>query len=431
MKRTIINFIYIGVSVLTLALVSSCTKEDTELGMADGIDSSAWQKSITLTKSQRDLTSSANVFAFKLFNQVRSQRNTENLLLSPFSASMALSMTATGADGETEQQMRSVLGFGSVTKEEMADYYSQMLEGLAKADPYVDMRIANSIWIHDMFPVKEEFLKGVEHYFGSIAENRDFDAPETLKEINAWIEEKTGGTIKDFLDKLSSDTKVALVNALYFEGKWRYAFAGTKKGQFSNVSGRKKRTDMMYATTGEGSYDVTYRAIDGWEMLQLPYGTGAFSMSIILPPEGEDFRGSVLDYDRWTSFYKVARRLYEVNMTIPSFITRDKHDLKDPLKAMGMTLPFSNRDADFSSMAEKALCIGKVEQKTFIEVNETGTKASAATVVQMWLGASSPSPDYEPPKPESVNFDADRPFYYVISEISTGAVLFVGQVTDL
>ena len=427
MKRTIISIITIGVSFLMLPLVS-CTKEDTELGMAEGIDSSVWGKSIYLTKSQQDLTASANVFAFKLFNQVRSERDGETLLLSPFSASMALGMTATGAEGETERQMRSILGFGSVTKGEMAEYYSQMLEGLAKADPYVDMKIANSIWIHGMFPVKEEFVKGTEQYFGSVAENRDFDAPETLKEINAWIEEMTGGTIKDFLDQLSSDTKVALVNALYFEGKWRYAFAGTKKGQFRNVSGGKRRTDMMYATGRE----VTYRTVDGWEMLQLPYGTGAFSMSIILPPEGEDFRSTVLDFDRWTSFSRAPHGYYEVNMTIPSFITSDKHDLIAPLKAMGMTLPFSAKDADFSSMAEKELYIGKVDQKTFIEVNETGTKASAATVVQMWDGSAGPG--YEPPvppEPESVNFDADRPFYYVISESSTRAVLFIGQVTDL
>lgn len=425
MKRIVTSAIAIGLSIMMLPLVS-CTKEDMELGMADGIDSSVWGKSITLTKSQRDLTSSANVFAFKLFSQVRSQRNTENLLLSPFSASMALGMTATGADGETEQQMRSVLGFGSVTKEEMAEYYSQMLEGLAKADPYVDMKIANSIWIHDMFPVKEDFVKGTEHYFGSVAENRDFNAPETLKEINAWIEEKTGGTIKDFLDQLSSDTKVALVNALYFEGKWRYAFAGTKKGQFRNVSGGKSRTDMMYATGG-----VPYNSMDGWEILHLPYGTGAFSMSIILPPEGEEFRSTVLDYDRWIALSRGISGNYEVNMNVPSFVCKDKHDLVDPLIALGMTAPFSPKDADFSSMSDKDLYIGKVDQKTFIEVNETGTKASAATVVQMMVLA--PGPGFEPEyiEPERVNFDADRPFYYVISEQSTGAVLFIGQVTAL
>ena len=237
--------------------------------MADGIDTSIRSTSIKLTKAQSDLTATTNVFAFNLFNQVRSSRKEETLLLSPFSAAMALGMAATGAQGETELQMRSVLGFEDVTKEEMAEYYSKMLSGLAKADPYVDLRIANSIWIDKYFPVKEDFIKNSEKSFDSIAENRDFSASATLKEINDWVSEKTDGTIKDLLERLDPDARVALVNALCFEGKWRYAFAGSKKGQFKNVSGGKDGHDVCYGRNilqqqgwmGNGATAIWYRSI--------------------------------------------------------------------------------------------------------------------------------------------------------------------------
>lgn len=395
-----------------------------ELGMAEGIDAHVSSKYISLTKAQTDLTASTNVFAFKLFNQVREDRDDETILLSPFSASMALGMTATGAEGETERQMRAVLGFGEVTKEEMTEYYSKMLDGLAKADPYVDLKISNSIWIHKDFPVKEAFVRKAEESFGSVVENRDFGAPETLKEINDWVSDKTEGTIKDLLDELSPDARMALVNALYFEGKWRYAFAGSKKLPFRNVSGGRTRTDMMYAVG-----TLPYANRDEWELLRLPYGTGAFSMSIILPPEGEKFQDTTLDYDRWLSLDGTSRPC-EVNMNIPAFMTRDEFNLIDPLKALGMIDAFG-RNADFSAMSDQALMIGKANQKTFIEVSETGTKASAATVVVMRDGANPGGNDVPEYQPEKVNFDADRPFYFVISEVSTKAVLFIGQVTEL
>ena len=416
---------YLFILFLGTCFLFSCSKEDMELKMADGIDTSIRSTSIKLTKAQSDLTATTNVFAFNLFNQVRSSRKEETLLLSPFSAAMALGMAATGAQGETELQMRSVLGFEDVTKEEMAEYYSKMLSGLAKADPYVDLRIANSIWIDKYFPVKEDFIKNSEKSFDSIAENRDFSASATLKEINDWVSEKTDGTIKDLLERLDPDARVALVNALCFEGKWRYAFAGSKKGQFKNVSGGKTRTDMMYAT-GE----IFYSNKDGWEMVRLPYGTEAFSMYIILPPEGEKFQSTTLDYNIWQSLnIGGASRLCEVNMNIPSFISNDSHDLIDPLKALGMALPFKD-GADFSAMTDTDVRIGKVDQKTYIEVNEKGTKASSATVVVHRYGATGTSMEGEV-KLESVNFDADRPFYYVISEKSTNALLFIGQVTNL
>lgn len=404
--------------------ISSCNK-DVDITMADGIDIYENANNITLTKSQRDMTTSTNAFAFNLFNQVREDRSDKSILLSPFSASLALGMTASGAEGETERQMRSVLGFEEVTKEEMSEYYSAMLSGLAKADPYVDFKIANSIWVHNTFPVKGSYLQKVMDKYGSTVENRDFDSPTTLKEINEWVSNKTDGTIKDFLDHLSSSTKMALINALSFEGKWRFAFPGAEKGVFNNINGRKSRIEMMFATG-----ILNYGEKDGWELLGLPYGTGAFSMYLVMPPSGSDFKSTHFDKSRWDELLGASDGR-SVNMHIPSFIADDFQDLIDPLKSMGMTDAFSR--ADFSGISDTPVAIGKIDQKTHLEIDKNGTKATAATEVQMmaWLPGPSDGTERQDVKIESVNFDADRPFYFIIRESSTNAILFIGQITDL
>ena len=393
-----------------------------QISVTDGIRLDAAASHIRLTKSQQDLTASVNLFAFKLFNQVRNSRSEESILLSPFSASMALGMASTGAEGETEKQMLSVLGFENTSKEEMAEYYSTMLVGLAKADPYVNLKIANSIWVDNAFPVKEDFVKNCWESFDAVALNRDFHSPSTLKEINDWVSEKTDGTIKDFLDKLDPNSKIALINALSFEGKWRYAFPESKKTSFMNASGKKKRTDMMHAIG-----DLYYGNNSGWELLRLPYGANAFSMLIILPPEEEDFKKTILENSILQSLF-TSIRLCNVNMNIPSFISQDSHDLIEPLKAMGMTAPFG--EACFPGISDEPLTIGTVNQRNSIEVNETGTKATAATEVQLISYLNLPDPNQERRKPESINFDADRPFYYLIIEESTDTILFIGQLTE-
>jgi serpin B len=420
--------------ILCAAVLCGCQKEDTSMEIAKGIDASAMASNIYLTKAQTEITKSVNDFAFNLFDQVRAARlnpSSSNasssfkqggsILLSPFSASMALSMAAIGAGGETERQMLSVLGLEGATKTEVAEYCSKMISGLGKADPYVDLKIANSMWINKEFAIKDDYVGRVEKAFDAVVASREFN-DATLKEINSWVEKKTDGTIKELLDQFSPDAMVELINALAFDGKWRYAFAGTKKGSFSAANGKKQKVDMMYATGVLG-----YATQDGWEMLELPYGAGGFLMDVILPPAGAVFDAAELDASRWDA---LRRKMHpcEVNMKIPSFKLLDSHDLIGPLEALGMREAFGPY-ADFSGISDDKTHITKVDQKTFIEVNETGTKATAATVVEVAKATSSGLEGMDV-ELEAVNFDADRAFYYVISERSTGAVLFIGQAAS-
>lgn len=402
--------------ILCAAAICGCQKEDTSMEIAEGIDAGAMASGIYLTKAQTEMTISVNDFAFNLFDQVRAGRG--SVLLSPFSASMALSMAAIGAGGETERQMLSVLGLEGATKAELAEYCSKMISGLGKADPYVDLKIANSMWINKDFAIKDDYVGRVEKAFDAVVASREFN-DATLREINSWVEKKTDGTIKELLDEFSPDAMVELINALAFDGKWRYAFAGTRKGTFSTLDGKKQKVDMMYATG-----ILEYSTQDGWEMLSLPYGAGGFRMDVILPPAGAVSDAAELTRVRWDVLCRKLQA-YEVNMKVPSFKLLDSHDLTGPLDAMGMKDAFGPY-ADFSGISDAKTHITKVDQKTFIEVNETGTKATAATVVEIAKTASSGLEPVEV-KLEAVNFDADRAFFYVISERSTGAVLFIGQ----
>jgi serpin B len=410
---------------LGLVLLSAaCEKEEMSMGMAEGIDPYARGKSISLTRAEQDMTLSANNFAFDLFAQIRKERKGASVLLSPFSASMALSMAATGAEGETERQMRAVLGFESIAKEEMGEYFSKMVSGLMKADPHVTLRIANSIWMDKLFPVKEAFIQHAKETFSSTVAARDFLLPATLTEINDWVAEQTDDTIKELLDKLDPNIKMMLLNALSFDGKWRYVFSGTKKGSFTDADGKTRKADMMYAT-GE----LLYADKEGYELLCLPYGTGAFSLYVVLPPAGTDFAEAPFDRALWEGLLS-SLRTCDVHVTLPSFVFRDSHNLVDPLRALGMELPFQTA-ADFSAITDIPVCIGKVDQKTFIEVNEKGTKATAATAVQLMVTSAGPDAPGDVPEYESVDFTADRPFFYLIRESSTGTLLYIGQAGSL
>ena len=252
----------------------------------------------------------------------------------------------------------------------------------------------------------------------------DFSKQATVDRINGWCSEKTHGKIPSIMDEPDPRMVMALVNALYFNGKWSFDFdEKIKKEDFTTISGGKSKVDMMTAQL------KSYSEYDGFSMVSLPYGNGAFCMDVILPSEKEDFgkavsrfnaatlRGLSENMDSGSQFEAFKQKLIgEIN---------DLHIEGMPkletLNALGMNQAFTNT-ADFSAMAEKSLKISMVKQKTFIDVNEKGTEAAAVTVVGMVATSIGPSPE-----PRTVNFFADRPFLFVIRERSTEAILFIGQ----
>jgi serpin B len=408
MKKTVSIF---AICLMALGSLGACNKQDPE----GPVEEDKPFEPIVLTKAEQEINQASNQFGFDVYHKIYSG---DDMLISPLSLSLALSMTANGAAGTTAEGMLSTLGFAGKDKETMNNYYQKMIEGLLDADSKTTFEVANSIWADESIGVKKSFTDVTKKYYASEVYPADFKTQATVNQINKWCSDKTHGKIPTILDKPDPNLVMALINALYFKGEWAFDFnEKTKKEDFATLAGGKNKVDMMSAEE-----KLLYSEYDGFSMVQLPYGNGAFCMDVILPKKGEDFGKAVARLDAGTFQGLLDNRSNAiVNLKLPKFTFDYNINLNEALKALGMQQAFSNL-ADFSEMAEKSLKISLVKQKTFIDVNEKGTEAAAVTFVGMMATSAGPAPE-----PRRVSFFADRPFLFVIRENSTGAILFIGQ----
>lgn len=371
-----------------------------------------------LTLAEQAVIRDGNTFGLELMRQVAARDSRPNIVLSPLSASMALGMTLNGAEGATFDAMRSALGFDGLTREQINQAYRGLIDLLTELDPQVRFDIANSVWANKDIPFHEAFLQAVRAAFDARVESRDFADAATLKAINDWVKASTDGLIEKILDELDPEMAAILVNAIYFDGAWTSRFdpANTARAEFRREDGRSVQVDMM--NMSEGKFPMGGGS--DWSAIELPYGGEAFSMVVMLPSEGTTARDFLqrLDAARWQEITSglTARELDR--LSIPKFTLAFDTYLNDALKAMGMGVAFSP-GADFTRMSPigDRLCIDFVRQKTFIEVDERGTKAAAVTAVGM--------------RPTSFNgLIVDRPFVFAIRERLSGTLLFVGMVGD-
>jgi len=369
---------------------------------------------LPLTKAEEGINASSNQFGFDVFHALYEE---DQLLFSPLSASLALSMTATGANGATASQMISTLGFDKYSMDEVNGYFKKMVAALLTVDPDTAFEIANSIWTSKKIDVKKGFIADCNEYYASeVYPGVDFGTQNTIDKVNKWCSDKTHGKITSILEKPDSDLMMALMNALYFKGSWTYSFPDLNEGKFNSISGKGVKMDFMHVTN-----ELSYAEYDGFKMVDLPYGNGSFSMKVILPKESEDFGKAVKRFDSKTlDKLNGKASTKNVSVVMPKFTFSSNSDLKDVLVALGMSDAFDGGRADFSKMSDDGLYISFVKQKTFIDVNQSGTEAAAVTIVGMDKNSVGP-------QPEITYFTADRPFLFVIQENSTGAVLFIGQ----
>jgi serpin B len=400
---------YILLIPLLLA-VSACNKEPLPVEEPDKEFTP-----IVLTKAEEGINNGVNEFGLKLF---RALYDKDQVFISPLSVSLALSMTAYGARGTTEQEMIATLGFGEATRDQVGEYYKKMVPALVEADNRTTLEIANSIWVKDMIRLRDDFSAGVKDYFSTDIFSRNFSATDLVKEINNWSSDKTHGLIKNVADNLNPDTIMALVNALYFNGKWTVEFDKATDGKFTTLASNSVSTKMMSKTS---SY--RFAAAGGYQMVSVPYGNGAFVMDLILPEEtgATAFNDAVagLDWEKYSALIAYGGAC-QVCLTMPVFKMEYYMELQDILAAMGMPTAFSDF-ADFSGMTDDtSLCIDQVIHKTLVDVDEKGTEAAAVTVVGMRKTTGGGHS-------ETIYFTADRPFIFAIRETSTNALLFVGQ----
>lgn len=367
-----------------------------------------------------------NHFAFDFYQQVTAE-NEENLFFSPNSISTALAMTYAGADHETAAEMARVMHFDKNTPAFHAEYgtYLQELEQEAKGN--IELSIANQLWGEKSYTFHQDYLNLLKSAYEAPLEEVDFKyEPEKQRvDINQWVEQKTKNKIKDILPPGSIDnfTRLVLANAIYFKGDWHLQFdkKATKDKKFNNYDGSKSKVPFMNNTT-----TVNYFESDILKMIQLPYKGEKHSMVMVLPQDGK----SINDVEKQINEDYLAQVMSsygcEVIISIPKFKLDHAINLSPILKKMGMEQAFTQK-ADFGKMTPtKDLYISEALHKAFIEVDEEGTEAAAATVIVMAVTTSAVAQPI-PPK----TFIADQPFTFYILDNATQSILFMGRIMKL
>src|SRR4030043_565414 len=374
---------------------------------------------ITLNKKALEIIKADKNFGFEIFKEVYTLSEEDNIMISPLSVSYALGMTYNGADGTTLQAFNDVLHFGDLTTEEVNESYKDLMDQLLHLDDQVEFSIANSIWYRLGFSVLSEFIKTNKDYFDAEVKDIDFSDPQTVEVINQWIEDKTNDKIKDMLDFIPVDAVIYLINAIYFNAQWKYEFEkeDTYEGDFNLADGTKDQVDYMRVT---GNF--VYTSNEDFTAVELPYGDSTFSMVVMLPSLGKEVSDLVakLDVIHWDSWFNNSG-LMGVQVDLPKFKYGFKNFLNDPLIILGLGVAFSE-GADFTRINPAGnLFISRVIHQTFIDVQEEGTEAAAATIVEIIYerGNGGGSPIY---------FNVNKPFLYLIKENSTGAIIFIGKV---
>ncbi len=371
----------------------------------------------------RQFTSKTNQLGFDLYQRFRS--GTGNIFFSPYSISSALAMTATGAQGETLEQMTRVLGIDNDIARFTGLHQGLMGSLLDKPQGY-EIRIANALWGQQGYPFKEDFLQRVQRSFRAEGRTLDFEnmPEESRQTINKWVEAQTRDRIKDLLPpgSIKPITRMVLTNAIYFNGAWAHPFdkGATKPLEFTLANADKIKTSMMYQNRS-----FQYAETEDLQLIEKPY-RGRLSMVVVLPKQVS----GLASVEEKLSAAGVNALLTKstktmVQVTLPKFKMTYTANLNDDLKALGIVDAFIDKKANFSGMdGTRRLYISDVVHKAYCDVHEEGTEAAAATGVVMEL-TSAP---YSPPKP--IIFKADHPFLFLIRDTQTGSILFMGRVMD-
>jgi serpin B len=391
-----------------------------------------------------ELVQGTNSLAFDLYGTVRSDHQGENLLASPVSITTALAMAYAGARGDTREQMREALNYtldddilhaafealqseldsrgDDLDEDDLPSNYD------AEDDPVpFQLNLVNAAWGQTDYPFREDYLTLLEDHYGGGLEAVDYasDPEAAREEINAWVADQTEDRIEDLLPKgaLNQLTRLVLTNAVYFLANWHHPFeeSATSTQSFTALDGSTTEVPTM-----SQSETFPYADVDGVQAVDLPYIGEAVSMLVVLPPEGE-FEAYERDLDRSALTQLVeALDAREGSVSLPRFEFESGFTLKQTLEAAGMSIAFSQSDADFSGMAHldqtgENLYVDNVYHDTYIAVDEEGTEAAAATGVVM-KATGAPADPFE--------FVADRPFLFAIRDRPTDTILFLGRVVD-
>ncbi len=370
-----------------------------------------------------------NQFAFDLYAQYAKDpgMNGVNIFFSPYSITTALAMTYEGANGKTAEEMQSVLHLPKDDAMRRSGY-AQLYNAMNGEEKPYKLSTANALWAQNDFKFSDDYFSIISDYYDGKIANLDFvDDPQGSREtINTWVEDQTNDKIQDLIpaDLISSGTRLILTNAIYFQGKWVKQFnkQDSHNRDFKVTPDEIVKVKMMMRTDEDAEFRYTKNS--EVQILEIPYSGEEISLLILLPNDDITSLEKSISSEKVTQ-WKEGLVKQRVNIYIPKFKFETKYSMSETLKKMGMPTAFS-ADADFSLMTGNAdLYIGGVIHQAFVEVNEEGTEAAAATAISGMIMA--PMNEEAPRIPV---FIADHPFIFIIEEVSTGNILFMGRVMD-
>ena len=386
-------------------------------GCSEGIFPSNGDNVFDIGKIGKETVEGNSRFAFDLFRQLNTEEENKSLFISPISISTALTMTYQGAGSTTKEVMAKTLGYSGIDDATLNESYSNLLRYLKNLDKKVELNIGNSLWIREGETIREEFISANKDYFDASVTPLDFSQKDAADQINKWISNATEKKIDKMIDSpISPDIVMYLINAIYFKGDWTKQFdtKNTFDTQFHKEDGSNAEVKMM-SRNGK----LEYGHGDGYKAVRLPYGSGKAAMYCILPEEGNSVHELInsLNLEKWTAIRESISEKEDVHLQLPRFkLEYGIKNLNDSLTALGMGEAFTDV-ADFSGIREE-LSISRVLHKAVIEVNEEGSEAAAATVVEMKETAVA----------VPLTFVADRPFVFIIADDDTDTILFAGKL---
>jgi len=373
--------------------------------------------SIDLDLKSKALIEADNAFGLELFQQLN-QSETGNFTISPLSVSLALAMTYNGANTETKADMEEALKLSGFTTQEINQSYQHLVKALLEADDEVTLGIAQSIWYRLGYHVLDAFKEVNQNYYTAEVNELDFAGADAKDIMNGWIEDHTNKKIKNMISEVSPAHVMFLINAIYFNGNWQTQFEKNETTEMDFETGKQTiKVKMMHKKDS-----ILYASNDLFSAIELPYGKGNFNMVILLPNESKTCSDviSELNSKNWNLWMNSLKPQPEVEIWMPKFKAEYKIKLNEVLSKMGMEIAFTPK-ADFSGInGEGGIWIDYVQHNTFIDVNEAGTEAAAATVVAI----------RELAMPSYPMFYVNRPFLYAITEKETGAILFIGKINE-
>ena len=434
------NLFWLATVVLNFAMLSCSSSEEESVDLGEAktvVNMLSEAQPIQLTEVQRVFANDNNQFTLNFLKTVNEvDQSGKSFIYSPLSITYVLGMVNDAAIGETEKELEQTLGFHEGGTQAVNDYCKKLIDGLPKVDDKVTLDIANAIFVNKDYTLKQQFQQDTQTYYDATAESLDFSSPQTLDHINGWCNEKTNGMIPTILDEVNPNMMSYLLNAIYFKADWTSKFdqKNTKEETFTTEKGKTKLPLMHQNVL------ISYLKNDIYSAVIIPYGSGLWNMTVLLPEEGKTIddvikeiaKSSVVNNRGWCETGGNYFQGYEVDLKLPRFETSsdtDKLDIKDGLaglmKKMGIKLAFDAYFAEIPNMCEAPVYIAMMRQKAKIKVNEEGSEAAAVTVAGMMANSASSGPvEYR-----KATFHANRPFVYVIQEASSGVILFVGKYT--